>query len=44
MWVKLDAVMKDRAYGTIKSHEGALDELFIVEEDAHSDPDGNGRS
>lgn len=44
MWVKLDTVTKDRAYGAIKSHEGASDELVVVEEDAHGDPDENGWS
>jgi hypothetical protein len=37
MWVKLDTVTKDMAHGVIEGHEGALDKLAVVEEDAHSD-------
>jgi hypothetical protein len=44
MWVKLDTVTKDSAHGAIKGHEGALDKLVAVEEDAHNGPIGNGRS
>ena len=41
--VEFDAVTKDRAHGRIEVHEGAPDKLAIVEKDAHSHPDGNGR-
>ena len=34
MWVKLDAVTKDRAHGAIKGHEGASDKLAFMEKDA----------
>lgn len=44
MWVKLDAATKDRAHDATEGHEGAPNKLAIVEEDAHNDPDGNGRS
>jgi hypothetical protein len=37
MWVKLDAVMKDRAHGVIEGHEGASDKLALKEEDTHND-------
>jgi hypothetical protein len=32
MWVKLDAIMKDRAHGMIEGHESAPDELFVMED------------
>lgn len=35
MWMKLDAITKDRAHGMIEGSEGAPDKLFVVEEDAH---------
>jgi hypothetical protein len=41
--VEFDAVTKDRAHGRIEVHKGAPDKLAIVEKDAHSHPDGNGR-
>ena len=41
MWVKLDAVMKNRTHGAIEGHKGVPDKLTIVEEDAHSDPCGH---
>ena len=41
--VEVAAVTKDRAHGGIEAHAGAPDELAIVEKDAHSHPDGNGR-
>jgi hypothetical protein len=44
MWVKLNAVTKDRAHGATKGHKGAPDKLVIVEEDTHNDPGGNRRS
>jgi hypothetical protein len=44
MWVKLDAVTKDKAHGTIEGHEVAPNKLAVVEEGMHSKPDGDGRS
>ena len=41
MWVKFNAVTKDRVLGMMEGHKGALDKLAIVE-DPHNDPDGNG--
>jgi hypothetical protein len=34
MWVKLDAVSKDRAHGAIKGYEDASDKLAFMEKDA----------
>jgi hypothetical protein len=36
--VDFNTVTKDRAHGAIDGHEGALDKLTIVEEDAHGEP------
>jgi hypothetical protein len=35
MWVKLDAITKERAHGVIEGHDGALDKLSVMEEVAH---------
>jgi hypothetical protein len=35
MWVKLDIVTKNRARGAFKGHNGALDKLAVVKEDAY---------
>jgi hypothetical protein len=44
MWVKVDAVMENRAHGATEGHEGALDKLAVMEEDAHNEGSRVGRS
>jgi hypothetical protein len=35
MWVKLDAITKERVHGVIEGHKGAPDKLSVMEEVAH---------
>jgi hypothetical protein len=44
MWVKLDAVTKDKAHGAIEGHEGAPYKVTIMEEDMHNRSSATGRS
>jgi hypothetical protein len=42
VWVKLDAVTKDKAHGAIEGHEGAPNKMVVVEEDTYNDFGENG--